>query len=137
MRAYVYRSLESMTNIPLEEETREPIHHSQLSHPADKSDDETSKQDAPVSPSSQGLEPTATLVTRDPDYEIYSDGHYVPRSPDKEWSDEQLAAAEAAYQKTMEGLEPCGNCSNRKTFCYRRDKYLRHTCEELLKGNQL
>ena len=81
-------------------------------------------------PSSTTMDWINQLAHTDPDYEIDSDGHYVPRSPDNQWSDEQLAAADAAYQKTTQGLEPCEKCESRKTFCYRCDQRRCHTCAQ-------
>ena len=70
------------------------------------------------------------LAQSGPDYEIDSDGHWTPRSPEKEWSDAQMEAAEAAYQMTLKGLEPCEVCQSRKTFCYQCDQHRRHNCAQ-------
>ena len=71
------------------------------------------------------LQWVAELAKEDPDYEIDSDGHWTPRQR-AGWTKEELAAADAAYQRTTQGLEPCTKCEGRKTFCYKCDNYECH-----------
>lgn len=66
----------------------------------------------------------------DPDYEIDSDGHWTPRAPERDWTKAQMEAAEAAYQKTLEGMDPCEVCASRKTYCYQCDNYRCHSCAQ-------
>ena len=71
----------------------------------------------------------AELANEDPDYEIDSDGHWTPREKTT-WTKEEMAAADAAYQRTTQGLEPCTKCQGRKTFCYKSDEYECHKCNK-------
>ena len=68
------------------------------------------------------------MADDDPDYEIDSDGHWTPRQR-TDWTKEEMAAADAAYQKTMQGLEPCTKCQGRKIYCYKCDDYKCQICD--------